>query len=221
MKVKIFLIAILITSLSLFAAGCKKAAPPPAQPVKADNTATQPAGVAEADQSHVSYPYNFTLTDQDGKSVTLADYAGKIIVLEWLNPDCPFVQRHYAAGTMIKLADKYRDQGVVWLAVNSTKTYDASKNKAFHDEHALPYPVLDDHLGQVGRIFGAKTTPHMFILDKTGQIAYQGAIDDDPGGDKGVRATNYVQKTIDELLAGQKVSTPQVASYGCSVKYAD
>jgi len=221
MKTTILLITMFIVGPLLFAAGCKKAAPPPAQPAKAENTETQPVEVAETDQSQLSHPYNFTLTDQDGNTVTLSAYTGKIIVLEWLNPDCPFVQRHYAARTMINLADKYRDQGVVWLAVNSTKTYDASKNKAFHDEHALTYPVLDDRLGQVGKTFGAKTTPHLFILDKTGQIAYQGAIDDDPNGDKADRATNNVQKALDELLAGQKVSTPQTASYGCSVKYAD
>ena len=162
---------------------------------------------------------DFTLSDQDGKKVALADCAGKIVVLEWFNIGCPFVKRHYKSGTMVKLAGKYQPKGVVWLAVNSTHSWDQAKNKAFHDKNKLPYPILVDQNGEVGRLFGARTTPHMFILDKKHNLAYAGAIDDDPGGRKGAEATNHVAKALDELLAGKAVSTPKTKAYGCSVKY--
>ena len=165
--------------------------------------------------------YAFSLTDQNGTKVNLSDYADKVIVLEWFNPDCPFVQRHYKTGTFAKLANNYKDKGVLWFAVNTTHYFNQEKNKAFHTEHELPYPVLDDRTGKIGKLFEAKTTPHMFILDTKGKIAYNGAIDDDPRGSKGDGAVNYVKKALDELLAGKAVSTSQIKPYGCSVKYAN
>ncbi|MCE5279505.1 MAG: thioredoxin family protein [Planctomycetaceae bacterium] len=167
--------------------------------------------------------YAFTLKDQTGADVSLKDFAGKIVVLEWVNPECPTVVRHYKAATMKKLAEKYKDKDVVWLAVNTTHTFTPEKNKAFHDQHELPYPVLDDSAGKVGKMFGAKATPHLFILDKEGKLVYNGAIDDDPSGKKtteGKPTVNYVQQALDELLAGKAVSQPQTKPYGCSVKYA-
>jgi peroxiredoxin/gas vesicle protein len=165
---------------------------------------------------------DFTLNSFDGRTVKLADYKGKIIVLEWINLDCPFVQYHYdKAHTMIELANKYKDKGVVWLAVNGTSQTTVEANRAFAAKHKLPYPILDDRAGTVGRLYGAITTPHMFIISKTGEVVYDGAIDNAPngqtigGGDK----VNYVDKALSELLAGQRVSTPKTQSYGCSVKY--
>ena len=157
----------------------------------------------------------FSLEDQDGKAVNLADLKGKIVVLEWTNPDCPFVQRHYQADTMTmtKLASKYKDSGVVWLAINSTNYMGRDKYKAWIKEHNLPYTILDDHTGAVGKTYGAKTTPHMFVIDKVGSIAYQGAIDDQAS------KVNYVAQALEELLAGKAVSIPQTKPYGCSVKY--
>lgn len=157
----------------------------------------------------------FSLEDQDGKAVNLADLKGKIVVLEWTNPDCPFVQRHYQADTMTmtKLASKYKDSGVVWLAINSTNYMGRDKYKAWIKEHNLPYAILDDHTGAVGKTYGAKTTPHMFVIDKTGTIAYQGAIDDQAG------KVNYVAQALEELLAGKAVTIPETKPYGCSVKY--
>lgn len=164
--------------------------------------------------------YDFTLTDQAGKKVALADSTGKIVVLEWINPECPVWMRHYKAQTMVKLAEKYKPKDVVWLAVNSTHHWDQAKNKAYHDKNKLPYPILVDQSGKVGKLFGAKTTPHMFILDKKHNLAYAGAIDDDPRGKKGAEAKNYVASALDELLAGKAVSKPKTKAYGCSVKYA-
>ena len=162
----------------------------------------------------------FTLTDQDGKKVSLADFAGKVVVLEWINWECPFVKRHHQAGTMKDLAATYAPKGVVWLGVNSTKHHDAKVNRKGIATYKLPYPVLDDHAGTVGRLYAAKTTPHMFVIDKTGAIAYQGGIDDDPRGKMKGKATNHVAAALDDLLAGKAVSTPQSKPYGCSVKYA-
>lgn len=163
----------------------------------------------------------FTLEDQNGRPVSLSDFTGKIVVLEWVNPDCPFVQRHYRAGTMKRLAEKYQSKGVVWLAINSTHYMGKEDNRRWIEKYKLPYPILDDHTGRVGRLYGAKTTPHMFIIDTSGKLVYQGGIDDDPRGAKNGGALNYVERALDELLAGKPVSIPQSKPYGCSVKYAE
>ena len=161
----------------------------------------------------------FALTDHAGRTARLADFAGKVVVLEWMNPDCPVSRRHYTKPTMKGLAVKYAPKGVVWLAVNSTHYWTPAKNKAWAEKHKLPYPILDDSAGDVGRLHAAKTTPDMRIVDAKGTLVYAGAIDDDPSGNK-KSPVNYVAKALDELLAGGKVSRPQTRAYGCSVKYA-
>jgi len=164
----------------------------------------------------------FTLTNYDGKTISLSDYKGKIVVLEWFNYECPFVKYHYEkANTMVELANKYKDKNVVWLAVNSTKHLTTEKNRDFAEKHKLDYPILDDRSGKVGRAYSAKTTPHMFIIDTKGNIVYDGAIDDSPLGRKKEGVINYVDKALAELTAGKEVSTPNTKPYGCSVKYAD
>jgi peroxiredoxin len=162
---------------------------------------------------------NFTLKNQNGKKVSLTDHAGRVTVLEWVNPDCPFVKRHYKAGTMEQLATKWRRKGVRWLAINSTHYFNVKKNKAFHKAHDLSYPVLDDSSGEVGRLYGAKTTPHLFIIAADGTVAYQGAIDNAPRGKK-KDTVNHVDNALRSLTAGEDVETPKTRSYGCSVKYA-
>lgn len=162
---------------------------------------------------------SFTLSDQDGKKVSLGDYAGKIVVIEWINPDCPFSKRHAERGTLKKLAARYGDKNVAFLAINSTHYFTVEKNKAWHAKHGYTYPILDDRSGKVGKAFGAKTTPDIRIIDAKGAVAYSGAIDDDPRG-RSKEATCYVSQVLDELLAGKKVSTSLTKPYGCSVKYA-
>jgi len=162
---------------------------------------------------------DFALTDTTGNRVSLADYNGKVVVLEWLNPDCPYVQRHYKAGTMEKLATKYGGQGVVWLTINSTNYMDAAANAKFKAANDLPYTILVDQSGEVGHLYNAATTPHMYVIDGEGTLAYVGAIDDDPRGGKGDGATNYVAAALDEVLAGSAVTTAETKPYGCSVKY--
>jgi len=161
---------------------------------------------------------DFTLMDTAGNEVSLSDFEGQIVVLEWLNPDCPFVQRHYKAGTMKSLATQYGSQGVVWLTINSTNYMDAAANAEFKTANNLPYPILVDQSGEVGHLYGAKTTPHMYIIDTDGTLAYMGAIDDDPRGSSD-SPTNYVAAALDEILAGEAVATPETTPYGCSVKY--
>jgi peroxiredoxin len=161
----------------------------------------------------------FTLEDQNGKKVSLSDYAGKIVVLEWTNPDCPVVQRHYKANTMTTLEKKYAKQNIVWLAINSTHDTTNAVDLTWAKEQNITYPVLNDASGEVGHAYGAKSTPDMFIINKDGKLVYSGAIDNDPQGSK-TDATNYVSKALDEVLADKTVSVPETKSYGCAVHYA-
>ena len=158
----------------------------------------------------------FTLQDQNGKSVSLGDYKGKIVVLEWINKDCPFVQRHLKAKTIEALAAKYKSNDVAFLAIDSTSTHNTADRQKTSTENGTT--VLDDSQGKVGKEYGAKTTPHMFVINKDGVLAYKGAIDNDPDGNKADRV-NYVAKAVDELLAAKSVSTSETKSYGCGVKY--
>jgi peroxiredoxin len=163
---------------------------------------------------------DFTLKNCDDTMVSLSDYKGKIVVLEWFNYECPFVKYHYEnAQTMTTLADKYKDKNVVWLAINSTAHLTTEKNKQFATEHNITAPILDDRTGKTGRAYGAKTTPHMFIIDTDGKIVYEGAIDNSPLG-RMIDVVNYVDKVLSELTSGKAVSVPNTEPYGCSVKYA-
>ena len=159
---------------------------------------------------------DFTLADTAGNQVSLSDFKGKIVVLEWLNPDCPFVQRHYKADTMEKLVAEHGD--VVWLTINSTHYMDAAANAKFKADEKLTYTILVDQDGAVGHLYGAQTTPHMYVIDGDGTLAYMGAIDDDPRGSSD-SPTNYVAAALDELEAGKAVTTAETTPYGCSVKY--
>ena len=163
----------------------------------------------------------FSLQDQDGKTVSLADFKGKIVVLEWFNDTCPFVQRHYKAKTMDTTADKYKDKDVAWLAINSGEGTNSSSNKTAASSLGVNHPILSDANGTVGKAYGAKSTPHMFIIDKDGKIAYAGGIDNDPSkeGDKADKV-NYVDKALSEITSGKEVSEKQTEQYGCGVHYA-
>ncbi|PIT99335.1 MAG: thioredoxin family protein [Bdellovibrionales bacterium CG10_big_fil_rev_8_21_14_0_10_45_34] len=169
----------------------------------------------------------FTLTDTNGKEHSLSDYKGKTVVLEWLSHDCPFVKKHYESNNMQTLQKKYTADGVVWLSVNSSapgkegfyKSEEA--NKLTTEKGAAPTAVLVDSNGKVGRIYGAKTTPHMFVIDKAGNLAYMGAIDSIKSADKEdiAKAENYVSKALDSLKGGKPVTLTATSPYGCSVKY--
>lgn len=172
------------------------------------------AGVTVGEQAP-----SFTLTDLDGSEVKLEDLAGSVVVLEWLNPDCPFVKRHYKQNTMKDLAAKYAGKQVKWLAINSTHYMSKEANQRFADQHQVEHQILIDKSGEVGKAYGAKTTPHMFIIDDKGVVVYQGAIDDDPYGNSD-SAVNYVDAGLTQELKGEELSTTTTEPYGCSVKYA-
>jgi len=163
----------------------------------------------------------FELNSFDGKTVSLSDYRGKIVVLEWLNFECPFSRYHYETkDTMVGLANKYKGNNVVWFAVNSTNHTTQGPNKTFAEKYKLPFVILDDRSGKVGRAYGAETTPHMYIINPRGNLVYEGAIDDSPMGRKKEGVINYVDNALAELTAGKAVSTPNTKPYGCTVKYA-
>ncbi len=163
----------------------------------------------------------FELNSFDGKTVSLSDYRGKFVVLEWFNFECPLSLYHYETkNTMVELAKKYKGKNVVWLAVNSTSHTTPEPNKTFAERHKLPYLILDDRSGKVGRAYGAQTTPHMYIINPRGRIVYEGAIDDSPLGRKKEGVVNYVDNALVELTARKAVSTPKTKPYGCTVKYA-
>jgi len=165
---------------------------------------------------------DFTLKSFDGQEAALAQLRGKIVVLEWMNFECPFSMYHYETKTtMADLAKKYKDKNVVWLAVNSTSHATAEANQEFAKKYKLPYPILDDRTGKVGKQYDAKTTPHIFIIDAERRIVYDGAIDNAPLGKvpDGEKYVNYVSDALDALVAGKPVSASQTKSYGCTVKY--
>jgi peroxiredoxin len=179
------------------------------------------AGLAPGDQAPA-----FTLTDTEGTEHSLQTYLdeGKTVVIEWFNPDCPFIKKHHANHkTMNETFAGAKDHGVVWLAIKSSapgkEGHGLDRNKKAVEEYEMPFPVMLDESGEVGRAYGAKTTPHMFIIAADGTIAYNGAIDSDRSADK-LGDTNYVAAALKEMAAEKKISTAESQPYGCSVKYA-
>lgn len=170
----------------------------------------------------------FELKDTSGKTVKLADFKGKHVVLEWVNPGCPFVQKHYGSKNMQGLQKEYTARNVVWLSVSSTARSAsdylepaALNAKLVKDWGAAPSAVLLDDSGQVGRSYAAKTTPHMYVIDPAGKLVYAGGIDDkrsaNPADVK--TAKNFVKAALNDSLAGKAVGTPTATPYGCSIKY--
>jgi len=167
----------------------------------------------------------FTAKNLEGKAVKLSDLKGKIVVLEWTNPGCPFVQRQYSKAALGSLQKEYTDKGVVWLVINSTNKEhrdfrEAAELKKVYEGWKSAYSdMLLDPEGALGKLYDARTTPHMFIIDAKGLLRYAGAIDDDPRGTKESGRINYVRLAIDALTAGKDVATTSTTPYGCSVKY--
>jgi peroxiredoxin len=171
----------------------------------------------------------FTGTDSQGQKISLDQYRGKYVVLEWTNRDCPYTKKQYDSGNMQALQKEWTGKGVVWLTVLSSAKGEqgyldaAQENAQMARVHAHPTAAVLDPSGTIGREYGAKTTPHMFIIDPQGKLIYAGAIDDKPTTDvsdvKG--AKNYVTDALTEAMAGQPVQVSSTRPYGCSVKYAD
>lgn len=170
---------------------------------------------------------DFKGRDTSGKMHQLSDYKGRLVVLEWFNHSCPFVKKHYGAGHMQKLQKEYTGKDVVWLSVNSSSkdsgvyTTPEEANKLSEEKGSAASAVILDPLGEIGKLYQAKTTPHMFVIDKEGILRYMGAIDSDSSANPAriMDAENYVAAALDALLAGKEVQTKSTKAYGCSVKY--
>ena len=169
----------------------------------------------------------FTLKDTSGKAHSLSDFKGKFVVLEWFNEGCPFVKKHYTSGNMQKLQKEYAGKDVVWLSINSSAQGEQghvtpeSAPKTITDWKMDSTKILLDHDGKVGKMYDAKTTPHMFVINKEGKVIYQGAIDSKATANTADvdTAENYVKVALDNSMAGKPVATTSTKPYGCSVKY--
>jgi peroxiredoxin len=169
----------------------------------------------------------FTLTDSNGQSHNLSDFKGKFVVLEWLNHGCPFVQKHYDGGNMQGLQKEYTGKDVVWLSIASSAPgkqghmSPEETNKAKEEKGSAATAILIDEDGTVGKLYDAKVTPELFVINPEGTLIYAGAIDDKKSVDAAdvAGARNYVKQALDEAMAGNPVSTPQTEAYGCGVKY--
>ena len=170
----------------------------------------------------------FTATATAGSSVSLADYRGKLVILEWTNHECPYVRKHYETGNMQALQKEATGQGVIWLSIISSALNEqghvtpGQADELTATRKASPTAVLLDPQGKVGRLYGATNTPHMYIVDKAGMLVYAGAIDDRPTSRKAdvQGANNYVRAALQAVTAGQPVKTPVTRAYGCTVKYS-
>jgi peroxiredoxin len=164
---------------------------------------------------------DFDVKDIDGKTHKLSDYKGKVVVIESYNLNCPYVANHYKSGAMQELQREVTGKGAVWLLVSATGKDGAAAKKEIEKNNIAAAAWLDDKAGSLGRPYGVKTTPHMFVIDKNGVLAYQGAIDDSakPSGDPR-QARNYVREAVEKLVAGKPVEVPQTQPYGCGVKYS-
>jgi peroxiredoxin len=186
------------------------------------------AGVcAQAEVKTNGVAPDFTLTDTFGQQHSLSSYKGKYVVLEWVNYECPFVKKHYQSGNMQSLQAKLTGEDVVWLSINSSaegkQGFYAPEaiNEIIDNSQAKPTAYLLDTSGDVGRLYGAKTTPHMYIIDPQGVLIYQGAIDDKPTFDQAdiAKAKNYVLDAVTAARAGNSIADATTTPYGCSVKY--
>jgi peroxiredoxin len=170
---------------------------------------------------------DFTLNDVDGHSVHLADLRGKTVVLEWFNPQCPFVRKSHTKGSLKGTAARHLAEGIVWLGVDSAapgkQGYDPAAIREAVKDYGLTHPILRDPSGEIGRSYGATNTPHMFVVDKNGTLVYAGAIDNSPDAEgesaPGGALVNYIDAALEDLSAGRAVRTPRTKAYGCSVKY--
>jgi len=218
-----------ITLLAAIGCSTKSTAPEPtatptateAAPPATTKAPTEPAVLGQAAP-------DFTLSDLDGKTHKLSDYAGKTVVLEWFNPDCPFIRQSHTEGTLETMAKDMVSDELVWLAINSNaegkQGHGKGANEAGKKKYGIEHPILLDPTGEVGKAYDAKRTPHMYVIDPSGKLVYRGAIDNSKGGDledMDVEVENYVAKTIELVKAGKPVDMGETTAWGCSVKYAD
>ena len=215
-------LGVLTMATPLVHASTPEAKDTPATPAAAATGAT-PAAAAPVQLKIGDQAPDFELTDTAGKAHKLSEYADKTVVLEWFNPDCPFVKKHHQKTTSMHDTQAFAaKQGAIWLAVNSgapgKQGAGLDRNKKAIEEYKIAYPVLLDESGTVGKSYGAKTTPHMFVISK-GKIVYAGAIDDRPDAEA-LGKVNYVREVLTQVTAQKAVNPTETKPYGCSVKYA-
>jgi peroxiredoxin len=228
----------------LTAVGCQKAPPPEQAPSAVGEAALAPqaklneptskalanlpAPGADAVLAEIGAAAPaFELLDLEGKHVKLADFKGKVVVLEWFNPECPFVRAAHTKGSLVNTAERLQKQGVVYLAINSAapgkQGHGAAVNHTGAQTFHLSHPILLDETGTVGKIYGATNTPHLFVINAEGILVYRGAVDNSPDGEgespEGGKLVSYLEAAVASVLAGQPVSAAQTKAYGCSVKY--
>ncbi len=199
-----------------------------AQGAQAEVKADAPAKASLEAQVGQPAP-DFTATDIHGQEVKLSSYKGKNIVLEWTNHECPFVVKHYSAGNMQATQNKAREMGVEWITIVSSAPgtqghiSPEQAKTMLTEQGANPSTKILDESGMIGKLYGAKTTPHMYVVNAEGTLVYAGAIDDNssPNPETIEGATNYVLSALEALAAGQNIETAQTQPYGCSVKYAN
>lgn len=188
------------------------------------------AGTAFGATASVGQPApTFSVSDSAGKTVSLADFRGRTVVLEWVNPECPYVRKHYGSTNMQTTQKGATATGVVWLAVTSTHPSHgdykapAAMTAWTQQQGAAPSATLMDSDGKVGRAYGARTTPHMYVIDAKGTLVYAGGIDDKPSANPAdvKTAKNFVNAALADMQAGRPIAQPVTRAYGCSVKYSD
>jgi len=184
---------------------------------------------ADAASAEIGRPApDFTLKDLDGNDVRLSSFKGKVVVLEWFNPGCPFVKKSHTKGSLVDTAKRQTKNGVVWLAINSAAAgkqgSGADVNREAAKKYGMEHPILLDEAGDVGRAYGATNTPHMMVIDGNGTLVYRGAVDNSPDGERESptdgKLVVYVDEAVAAATAGKMPATTETKAYGCSVKFA-
>jgi peroxiredoxin len=215
-------------SVLLVGMGCRSTPSPSAEPAPAATAAAVASAAAPVASAVLGKPApDFTATGLDGKAVSLKDYRGKTVVLEWFNPGCPFVKKSHTVGSLVDTAARHAKNGVVWLAINSgapgKQGHGKEANLEAQKTFKMDHPILIDEAGSIGRTYGAERTPHIYIVDPNGVLVYRGAIDNSPDGERqspaGGTLVNYVDSALADLGAGRPVAVADTKAYGCSVKY--
>jgi peroxiredoxin len=222
--------ALLLASFAFVGCNSPTSAPPPATSagaaVPASSATPSSATITKAE---VGKPApDFTLKDLDGKDVKLSSFKGKVVVLEWFNPGCPFVKNAHTKGSLKEAAKKHTKNGVVWLAVNSgapgKQGAGVDTNRESAKTFSMEHPILLDESGDIGRTYGATNTPHMMVIDSQGTLVYRGAIDNSPDGEgespTGGKLVSYVDEALTAVASGKAPEAAETKAYGCSVKYA-
>jgi peroxiredoxin len=205
--------------------------PPPVSAAVGAGPSTQPAASVAANApgtAQLGQPApDFALPDLDGRTVRLGDLRGRVVVLEWFNPDCPFVKLNHTKGPLKDMAKRWSSRGVTWLSINSgapgKQGNGIDSSRAGKTRYGMENAIVLDERGTAGHAYGAKHTPTMYVIDARGVLVYMGGIDNAPDGDPpgGQRFVNYVEGALADVIAGRPVATQEAPAYGCSVKYAD